>query len=123
VSAVRAAVVPDTKSGTPGADRIKVKGTITWLGTHDAVAAELRLFDRLFTDDQPDAGGKDFKASLNPASLRVVRGWVEPAMAALAAQERVQVERLGYFVADRVDHAPGRPVFNRITTLKDSRGR
>jgi glutaminyl-tRNA synthetase len=123
VNAVRAAVVPDTKSGTPGADRVKVKGTITWLGVHDAVAAELRLFDRLFTDDQPDAGGKDFKASLNPASLHVMRGYVEPSMAAVAPQERLQVERLGYFVADRTDHATGRPVFNRITTLKDSRSR
>ena len=70
---VLAAVVPDTRSGTPGADRVKVKGTITWVGVHDAMPAELRLYDRLFTEPQPDAGGRDFKASLNPASKRVVQ--------------------------------------------------
>ena len=75
VTAVLASVVPDTKSGTPGADAVKVKGTITWVGAHDASPAEVRLYDRLFTEAQPDAGGKDFKASLNPASLRVVTGY------------------------------------------------
>jgi len=120
VTAVRAEIVPDTRSGTPGADRVKVKGTITWVGTQDAVAAELRLYDRLFDDEQPDAGGRDFLASLNPASKSVVQGFVEPSLATLAADERVQFERHGYFVSDRVDHAAGRPVFNRITSLKDS---
>jgi glutaminyl-tRNA synthetase len=87
------------------------------------VAAEVRLYDRLFTEAQPDAGGRDFKASLNPDSLRVVQAVVEPSLAAAGADERFQFERHGYFVTDRVDHAPGRPVFNRITGLKDSRGR
>jgi glutaminyl-tRNA synthetase len=119
VTAVQARVVPDTKSGTPGADAVKVKGTITWLGTHDAVAAELRLFDRLFTEDQPDADGRDFRSVLNPASRRVVQGFVEPGVATCAAETRVQFERHGYFVADRIDHRPGQPVFNRITGLKD----
>ena len=123
VTTVLATVLPDTKSGTPGADRIKVKSTISWVGVHDAVQAELRLFDRLFTDEQPDAGGKDFKASLNPASLRVVTGYVEPSLAELASEERVQFERHGYFVTDRMDHTATRPVFNRITALKDSRGK
>ena len=63
--------MPDTKSGTPGADAVKVKGVITWVGAHDGVPAEVRLYDRLFTEDQPDAGGRDFKASLNPHSKRV----------------------------------------------------
>jgi len=120
VTAVLANVVPDTRSGTPGADRVKVKGTITWVGVHDAIAAELRLYDRLFTEAQPDAGGKDFKASLNPASKQVVRGYVESSLAALPADTRVQFERHGYFVTDRVDHTVGAPVFNRITGLKDS---
>jgi glutaminyl-tRNA synthetase len=120
VTEVFAMVVPDTRSGTPGADKVKVKGTITWVGVHDAVPAELRLYDRLFTEPQPDAGGRDFKASLNPASKRVVSGYVEPSLAALAKDVRVQFERHGYFVTDRVDHDAAKPVFNRITGLKDT---
>jgi glutaminyl-tRNA synthetase len=120
VTEVFATIVPDTRSGTPGADRVKVKGTITWVGTHDAVPAELRLYDRLFTEPQPDAGGRDFKASLNPASKRVVTGYLEPSLAALAADVRVQFERHGYFVTDRADHSAAMPVFNKITGLKDT---
>ncbi len=120
ISAVTAAVVPDTKSGTPGADAVKVKGTITWLGVHDALPAELRLYDRLFTEAQPDAGGKDFKTSLNPTSKKVVRGYIEPSLANAQPDDKFQFERHGYFVADRVDHVAGRPVINRIAGLKDS---
>jgi glutaminyl-tRNA synthetase len=120
VTAVLASVVPDTKSGTPGADAVKVKGTITWVAAHDALPVELRLYDRLFTDEQPDAGGKDFKASLNPSSKQVVRGYVEPSLAGVPAESRVQFERHGYFVTDRIDHRADAPVWNRITTLKDS---
>ena len=120
VTTVIANVVADTRSGTPGADAVKVKGTITWVGLDDSVAAEVRLFDRLFTDPQPDAGGKDFKASLNPASLRVVKAHVEASLANARPDERFQIERHGYFVTDRIDHAPGRPVLNRITTLRDT---
>ncbi|MFZ4649403.1 MAG: glutamine--tRNA ligase, partial [Rubrivivax sp.] len=116
----QARVVPDTKSGTPGADAVKVKGVITWVGVHEARAAEVRLFERLFTQDQPDAGGRDFREALNPASRRVVQGWVEPALASAAREDRFQFERHGYFVADRIDHDPARPVFNRISPLKDS---
>ena len=120
VTEVYATIVSDTRSGTPGADKVKVKGTITWVGVHDAVPVELRLYDRLFTEPQPDAGGRDFKASLNPASKRVVSGYVEPSLAGLAKDVRVQFERHGYFVTDRVDHAADQPVFNRITGLKDT---
>ena len=120
VSAVLARVVPDTKSGTPGADAVKVKGTLTWLATDDALAAEVRLYDRLFVDPHPDAGGKDFKASLNPASKQVVSGFVEQSLGAARAGDRFQFERHGYFVADLVDHRPGRPVFNRTATLRDT---
>ena len=123
VTAVLATVVPDTKSGTPGADAVKVKGTITWLAAHDAVAAEVRLFERLFATDQPEEGGRDFRDNLNPHSQRRVQGFVEPSAAAVAADAKLQFERHGYFVADRIDHAADRPVFNRITTLKDSRGK
>jgi glutaminyl-tRNA synthetase len=123
VSAVLAKVVPDTKSGTPGADAVKVKGTITWVGVHDALPAELRLYDRLFREAQPDAGGRDFLAALNPDSKKVVRGWVEPSLAAAKPDDKFQFERHGYFVAERHDHSPATPVFNRTTTLKDSWGK
>ncbi len=120
IISVQAQVVPDTKSGTPGADAVKVKGVITWVAAHEALPAEIRLFDRLFTDPQPDAGGKDFLAALNPASLRVVQGFVEPSMASAQAASSWQFERHGYFVADRNDHAPGKLVFNRTATLRDN---
>jgi glutaminyl-tRNA synthetase len=120
VTAVLADVVPDTRSGTPGASAVKVKGTITWVGVHDALQAELRLYERLFTEDQPDADGRDFRSVLNPESERIARGYVEPSLAGAPPEVRVQFERFGYFVADRVDHRADAPVFNRITTLKDS---
>jgi glutaminyl-tRNA synthetase len=120
VTAVTATVVPDTKSGTPGADAIKVKGVITWVGAHDAIPAELRLFDRLFTEPQPDAGGRDYLTVLNPNSKKVVRGYVEPSLADAPAEARYQFERHGYFITDRIDHRAGALVFNRITGLKDT---
>ena len=116
---VLARVLPDTKSGTPGADAVKVKGTITWVGAQDAVPATVVLYDRLFTEPQPDAGGRDFRDVLNPKSKQVVTGYVEPALAHASREQRYQFERHGYFVADRVEHTPGQPVFNRITTLRD----
>jgi len=120
ITVVTAKVVPDTRSGTPGADAVKVKGTITWVGLDDAEAAAVVLYDRLFTEPRPDAGGRDFREVLNPASKRVVQAFVEPGTTGVARETRLQFERHGYFVADRVDHAPGAPVFNRITGLKDS---
>jgi glutaminyl-tRNA synthetase len=88
------------------------------------VPAEVRLYDRLFKDPQPDAGGKDFLESLNPDSLKVVTAYVEPSLAAAQPDKKFQFERFGYFVADRVDHVAGlRPVFNRVTGLKDSWGK
>jgi len=120
VVTVRARVFPETRSGTPGSDSVKAKGVITWVAAHDAVPAELRLYDRLFSLPQPDAGGRDFLEELNPASLKVVQGFVEPSVAHAPPDTRLQFERHGYFVADRVDHRSGHPVFNRITGLKDS---
>lgn len=119
VTAVLAKLVPDTKSGTPGADVVKVKGTITWVGVHDALAAEVRLYDRLFTEAQPDAGGRDFLTALNPASRKIVTGYLEPSLAAAQPDDKFQFERHGYFVADRVDHTAAKPVINKITGLKD----
>ncbi len=119
LSAVRARVVPDTRSGTPGADAVKVKGTITWVGETDAVPATVVLYDRLFTEAQPDAEGRDFRQVVNTRSKLVVQAWLEPSLRDLPPETRLQFERHGYFVTDRVDHKPGAPVFNRITTLKD----
>ena len=124
VTQVLAKLIPDTKSGTPGADSVKVKGVITWVGADDGVAAEVRLYERLFSDPQPDAGGKDFLACLNPDSLRVVTAYVEPSLAQCSGDTRFQFERHGYFVSDRIDHVPGsKPVFNKATGLKDSWGK
>jgi glutaminyl-tRNA synthetase len=120
VTAVLAKVVPDTRSGTPGADAVKVKGTITWVSRHDAVPATVVLYDRLFTEPQPDAGGRDFREVLNPKSKVPVQAWLEPSLAGVAAEQRYQFERHGYFITDRKEHRADAPVFNRITALKDS---
>jgi len=120
VSEVQAKVIPGTKSGTPGADSVKAKAAITWVGVADGVQAQVRLYDRLFADAHPDAGGKDFLQALNPDSLKVVTAYVEPSLAAAQPDQKFQFERFGYFVADRIDHAPGQPVFNRAVGLKDS---
>jgi glutaminyl-tRNA synthetase len=123
ITEVHAELIPDTKSGTPGSDSVKVKGVITWVGVADGVPAEVRLYDRLFLDPQPDAGGKDFLANLNPDSLKTVTAYVEPSLAQCAPDDKFQFERHGYFVADRKDHSAGKPVFNRVTGLKDSWGK
>ncbi len=123
ITTVLAKLVPDTKSGTPGADAVKVKGVVTWVGAATALKAEVRLYDRLFTAAQPDAGGGDFLSSLNPASIKTVTAYAEPSLGNARAEDRFQFERHGYFVADRVDHTAERLVFNRTTTLKDSWGK
>lgn len=124
ITTVRAKLVPDTKSGTPGADAVKVKGNISWVGVADGVKAEVRLYDRLFTVPQPGAGDKDFLEEINPESLKVVTAYVEPSLGQAKGDEKFQFERHGYFVADRKDHAAGsKPVFNRVTGLKDSWGK
>ncbi|WP_180683940.1 glutamine--tRNA ligase/YqeY domain fusion protein [Tepidicella baoligensis] len=124
VTEVHAKVIPGTKSGTPGADSVKAKAAITWVGVNDGVPAEVRLYDRLFTEAQPDAGGKNFLDALNPNSLKVVTAYVEPSLAAAKPDQKFQFERHGYFVADRVEHGvDGKVVFNRVTGLKDSWGK
>ena len=118
---VLATVVPDTKSGTPGSETVKVKAAITWVGVANGVNAEVRLYDSLFLDAQPDAGGKDFIEHLNPDSLKVLTAIVEPSLACAAPGQQFQFERHGYFVADQVDHVPGsKPVFNLAVGLKAS---
>jgi glutaminyl-tRNA synthetase len=82
------------------------------------------MYDRLFLDPHPDAGGKDFIENLNPNSLKVVTAIVEPSLANALPDQKFQFERHGYFVADRVDHVQGiKPVFNLAVGLKDSWGK
>jgi glutaminyl-tRNA synthetase len=114
---------PDSKSGTAGADKRKVKGNIHWLSAAHAQEAEIRLFDRLFTDAHPDAGGQDYKAFLNRNSRKIIMGYVETLLISAQPEERFQFERHGYFVADREETKPGKPVFNRAVTLRDSWGK
>jgi len=111
----------DSRQGMPGADR-KVKGTIHWVSARHAAAATVHLYDRLFDTADPDdeTDGKTYRDHLNPDSRRTVRGYVEAGLAAVLPEQAVQFERLGYFVADSIEHAPGKPVFNRIVTLRDS---
>ena len=123
VTEVHAKVFPETKSGTAGSDSVKSKGVITWVGVADGVKAEVRLYDRLFSDPQPDAGGKDFLEALNPHSLKVVQAIVEPSLRKALPDDKFQFERLGYFVADRVDHSATHLVFNQAVGLKDSWGK
>ncbi len=123
ISKVLAQVLPDSRSGTPGADNYKVKGTVHWLAAsapHAAISAEFRLYERLFLDTQPDGGGKDYLSSLNPDSVRAIRGHVEQSALSQPGGLAMQFERHGYFVADSLAHSASTPVFNRAVTLKDS---
>ncbi len=120
VTAVHCEYLPETKSGTPGSDSVKVKGNIHWVSAKHAYRTEVRLYDRLFSAENPGAGGRDFLADLNPNSKKIISAYVEPAVKNALAEERFQFERHGYFVADRVDSKPGAPMFNRAVTLKDS---
>ena len=112
---------PESRPGMEGANR-KVKGTIHWVSAEHAVEAEIRLYDRLFSVENPDdeSEGKTYRDYLNPASKRSVRGYLEPSAAEAAPEQSFQFERMGYFVADRRDHSAAQPVFNRSVTLRDT---
>jgi len=123
VVAVHCEYYPDSKSGTPGADKYKVKGNIHWVCANSAYRAEVRLYDRLFRVPHPGAGDRSFLDDINPDSKRVIGACLEPALKDAQPEDRFQFERHGYFVADRVDSKPGAPVFNRAVTLRDSWGK
>ncbi|MFA6544545.1 MAG: glutamine--tRNA ligase [Limisphaerales bacterium] len=108
----------DSKTGGATSAR-KVKGTIHWVSAAHAVDAEVRLYDRLFTEAEPEKDGRDFKTVLNPKSLEVVTAKLEPSLKAADPAARYQFERIGYFCLDK-DSTPGTPVFNRTITLKDA---
>jgi glutaminyl-tRNA synthetase len=112
---------PATKGGTTPDGR-KVKGTIHWVSAAHAAACPVRLYDRLFSVAHPDTDKEiDFKKFLNPDSMKVLENcMVEPALTGMEPGTRVQFERQGYFCLDRIDSKKGRPVFNRVVTLRDS---
>ncbi|HEX8898009.1 MAG TPA: glutamate--tRNA ligase family protein, partial [Chthoniobacterales bacterium] len=118
VTELRCTADLESKSGGPTSSR-KIKGTIHWVSAPQAINAEARLYDRLFTVPQPDADGGDFKSFLNPNSLEVVQAKCEPSLAEADPKVRYQFERVGYFALD--PHSkPDKLVFNRTITLKDT---
>jgi glutaminyl-tRNA synthetase len=118
IVAVHCTYDPETKSGLPGSER-KVKGVIHWVSAAHAVTAPVRLFDRLISVATPGSG--DWKSELNPESIQVLTdARLEPSLAEAAPEDRFQFERQGYFTVDLKESQPGRPVFNRTVTLRDS---
>ena len=122
ITAIHCTYDPDTKSGGPNANK-KVKGTIHWVSAPHAVDAEVRLYDRLFSKEDPNdiPEGKSFLDFINPDSLKVLTACkLEPMLAKAEPGSRYQFERVGYFCVDIKDAKPGTPVFNRTVTLKDT---
>ncbi len=120
VISVQAEALPGTVGAMPP-EGVRCLGAIHWVSAKYGVKAEVRLYERLFKDESPDTNPEGFLASLNEHSLEVLRdAVVEPALAEAPPEFRCQFERLGYFVADRRDHSPEHPVFNRSVSLRDS---
>lgn len=120
VTVVHCEYLPDTKSGTPGSDSVKVKGNIHWVSAAHAYQAEIRMYDRLFKDPHPGSGDKDFLDDINPNSVTTITAQLELSLKDAKPAETFQFERHGYFVADRKDSVAGKPVFNRTVTLRDA---
>jgi glutaminyl-tRNA synthetase len=119
---IHATYDPATRGGD-APDGRRVQGTIHWVSASHALDCELRLYDRLFSAPNPDAvpEGKDFIAALNPTSLVTLAGAkIEPSVADDPPGSRYQFERIGYFISDPVDSAPGRLIYNRTVALRDS---
>ena len=112
---------PKSKSGSGSEESLrKVKGTLHWVSVKHAIAAEIRLYDRLFTDESPDTHkDKDFMDFINPNSLEIITGYVEPSLATAKPEERFQFQRMGYFCVD-LDSTNEQLVFNKTVGLRDS---
>ncbi|WP_026932908.1 glutamine--tRNA ligase/YqeY domain fusion protein [Christiangramia echinicola] len=112
---------PKSKSGSGTEESLrKVKGTLHWVSIKHALKAEIRLYDRLFTEETPDGvKDKDYLDFVNPESLKVVTGYLEPSLKDASVQDKVQFQRIGYFCVDR-DSTEAKPVFNRTVGLRDS---
>ena len=120
VTTVHCEYLPDTKSGTPGSDSVKVKGNIHWVSAAHAYEAEIRMYDRLFKEAHPGSGDREYLDDINPNSAHTIKVQLELALKEAKAGESFQFERHGYFVADLKDSQAGEPVFNRTVTLKDT---
>ncbi len=120
VIAVHATYYPETKSGSEGANNIKTKAAIHWLSQKDSLPAEIRLYDRLFSLEHPDEGGKDFRELLTPDSKTILKSYVETSLKNAKPEDKFQFERNGYYVADQKDFTPDNLVFNLSVPLKDS---
>lgn len=120
VTVVHCNYLPDTKSGTDGANSVKVKGNIHWVSAKHAYEAEVRIYDRLFKDPHPGSGDRDFIDDLNPDSVKTITAQLEAGLQDVKPEAFFQFERHGYFVADRVDSQDGKPVFNRTVSLRDN---
>jgi glutaminyl-tRNA synthetase len=122
ITEIRCTYDPATRGGDSPPDGRKVKGTIHWVSAEHAVDAEVRLYDHLFTKPDPNdvPEGQTYVDNLNPKSLEVLAGCkLEPSLSGAAVGSKFQFERLGYFCVDK-DSAPGRLVFNRSVTLRDT---
>jgi glutaminyl-tRNA synthetase len=118
VCTIRCTYDPETRSGLSQSDR-KVKGVIHWVSARHSITAEVRLYDRLISVATP--GGDDWKSELNPDSIKILdSARLEPSLADALSEARFQFERQGYFCVDAKDSQPGKPVFNRTVTLRDS---
>jgi len=122
VDEVHCDYLPETKSGTPGADAVKVKGNIHWVSAAHAYEAEVRLYDRLFKVPNPGKRTGNYLDDVNPEAKSIARAQLEPSLQDAGAGASFQFERHGYFVADPRDSKRGAPVFNRTVTLRDSWG-
>lgn len=120
VTVVHCEYLPETKSGTPGSDSVKVKGNIHWVSAAHAYECEIRLYDRLFKEANPGSGDRDFLEDINQNSVQVITAQLEQSLQNAKPEESFQFERHGYFVADRKDSVAGKPVFNRTVTLRDA---
>jgi len=121
ITEIHATYDADTRSGSGSeASKRKVKGTIHWVSTKHAIAAEVRIYDRLFTHENPDGNKEvDFKEYINPESLKVITGYVEPSLQTTKELDHFQFQRLGYFCTDR-DSTPEKLVFNKTVGLRDT---
>lgn len=112
---------PKSKSGSGTEESMrKVKGTLHWVSAKHALETEIRLYDRLFSVENPDGDKeKDFMEFVNPESLQVIKGYVEPSLKSAGIQDKFQFQRIGYFCVDK-ESKEGQPIFNRTVTLRDS---
>jgi glutaminyl-tRNA synthetase len=120
ITVVHCEYLPDTKSGTPGSDSVKVKGNIHWVSASHAYQGQIRMYDRLFKEPHPGHGDRDYLEDINPSSVETIEAQMELSLKESKPGETFQFERHGYFVADLKDSQEGQPIFNRTVTLKDT---